>query len=465
MREYTTPLKEAFVSGLRGTPDSLKNTDRLTYAKNLRPYEGGLRLQQVPIPVVNGVYTIKWPYPQLAYNTRGFWLLSSDQVCLFDQDLLMSSLVTTTEGHPWSVADFGKFALCMNGAVMVAQDVDSPYYLEAYTNSSVPLGGCCCDFNRSQLIVGDLSAASWYDGADNFVAWSKIGDVSCVPDRSNEAGYMSMDWDGKVYAVKQLGQHVMVYGRGGVSYITPTQSPAVSWGQRHFQIYGVPSHTAVAGDKVRHYFVDLSGDLWRIDANRQLTNLGGKEFIGPMLTVDDIVVTFHPKRDECYISNSEYHYVRTRTGWGGPNYVPISGAAYCRPIDSRTGGLIVVPAKGATQNVMYAEFTTDVVNFGSSGQKTLQWVEVDTSTDAGTMEVAAKYRYGSNESWQQTGWYRCNKEGVGRLSIAGTEFQILVRVYGSTMSYLEADQLRIKWKPTDSRFVRGPSPAQLEAKQ
>lgn len=464
MREYTTPLKEAFVIGLRSTPDTLKNTDRLTFAKNLRPYAGGLRLQQVPIPMVNGVYTIQWPFPQLVFNTHGFWLLSNDQVCLFDQDLLMSSMVVTTEGYPWSVADFGKFALCMNGAAMVARDVDAPYYIEVYTNSAVPLGGCCCDFNRSQLIVGDLSVASWYDGADNFVAWSKIGSINCVPDESNEAGYMSMDWDGQVYVVKQLGQHIMVYGEGGVSYITPAQSPAVTWGQRHFQIYGVPSHTAVAGDKMRHYFVDLSGDLWRVDAQHQLTNLGGKEFIGPMMSVGDIVVTFHPKRDECYVSNEEYHYVHTRTGWGGPNYIPLSGTAYCKPIEGRVGGLAVVPAKGAVYNVTTAEFTTDVINFDSSSQKTLQWIEVDISTDAGTTEVLAEYRYANNESWTQTDWYRCNKEGVGRLPIAGTEFRILVRIYGSTMSYLEVDQLRIKWKPTDLRFNRGPSAAQLEAK-
>ncbi len=48
MREFTTQLRDFTQQGLRSGTDGLRDSDRLITAVNLRPYETGLRLQQVP---------------------------------------------------------------------------------------------------------------------------------------------------------------------------------------------------------------------------------------------------------------------------------------------------------------------------------------------------------------------------------------------------------------------------------
>ncbi len=267
---------------------------------------------------------------------------------------------------------------------------------------------------------------------------------------------MPMDWDGKIYAVKQLGQHVMIYGQGGVSYIT---SNSGTWGQRAFKVFGVPYHTAVSGNKNRHYFVDSSGELWTAGANNKLTSLGGKGFISPMMKDNIIVVTHHPRRNECYISGPDYHYVRTRTGWGGPNEVPISGAAYHHPTDRPTGGLVMVPARGGSVNLPEAMLITDTIAFGYEGQKTIQWITVALDHDADEVHMSAYYRYSGASNWEQTEWVRANKEGIAYLPIAGIEFQLAVRLRGNQLTQCYIDGMQIKWKATDSRFSRGTNPA------
>lgn len=451
MREYTTPYRESVVKGIRDLTDSLRDSDRLLVARNLRPYESGLRLQQVPTPVVHGIYEVKWPFPQLLVSSVGHWICGHNQISLFDPNLVINSLVAVDEANPWSIADFGKFAVGMNGYQKIAKSTSSPYYVGLYTNNAVPTGGCCCDFNRGQLIVGDLSNG-WYDGDENYIAWSRIGEVSCIPDRRNTAGWMPMDWGGRVLVVKQLGQHIMVYGEGGISWIHPDSG---TWGQRHLEITGVPFHTAVAGDKRRHYVVDNSGELWRISSPTDIVRLGGKGVIQELMGQGVIVVTHHPRRDECYVSGESFHYVRTRTGWGGPNYVPLSGTIYHKPQGQTRGGLLVVPARGGQVQLDVAEFLTDTIVMGSNAQKTLQWLEVQLDTDANQYEARARYRYYSSDAWKDTGWKTSNSEGVTRLDIAGTEFQLGFRVLKDNLLSCLIDEIRVKWKATDNRFARG----------
>lgn len=452
MKEFVSPVSEAFVRGIREDGDSLRNSDRMVKAVNLRPYAGGMRLQQIPEPIINGVYNYEWPFPQMYMVSVGFVICSKTLLSHFSSLYEPYSTITTAAGGPWSVADFGKYLFACNGVSRAYIDPTTGY-LALYTGTSIPVAGCCCDFERGQLILGDIRG-SWYDAGDNFVVWSKIGNADCTPGRGNTSGYRPMDFDGPVVCVKQLGQHVMAYGQHGLCSLKPETSPAVTWGTRTFQIFGVPYRTAVTGDKTNHFFVDTAGDLWRLTANMELIRLGGREFIAPMMRSGYIVVTYHPRRGEVYVSGNGYHYVYTRSkGWGGPNYVPISGAAYCLPIGRKIGGLAVVPASTHPMPLPTAEFITDEIDYKRGAQKTLQWIEVAIEHRSDGLYAAADYRYSVGGDWATTKWVPINKEGLAHLPIAGISFRIRVKAENPTM--FNADHLQVRWKPTDRRYSRG----------
>lgn len=454
MKEYSSTYTAAFTQGISPSVDTLKDGDYLATAENLRPYSGGMRLQQVPEPLINGVYETYWPFPQLYYTSTGFWLCSHDQISIFDPSFVFMGLEEFDAKGPWSVASFGKFAVAMNGAAKAYIDPDDNV-LKVYTNSNVPTGGCCCEHNQGQLIIGNIPE-SWYDGGENVVAWSEIGAVTCVPSDKNTAGYAPMYWDGPVYAVKQLGKNIVVYGRQGISVLTPVGSPAATYGQTQLDAFGIPYATCVAGNKSVHYFVDTAGELWQLKASGSLTPLGGQRLIQPLVMAAHTVVTYHPRRDEVYVSGEYYHYVHTRQGWGGPNYVPLSGAQYFKPADIRSGGMAVVPVRSLAYPLDECGFATDIINFNQVSQKTTQWIEVQCSRASDNMQAAIDYRYSNSGNFLRTDFVDFNPEGAAYLPVAGTEFRIIVRMENPTM--VEIDKMRVRWKPTDRRFDRGLTP-------
>ena len=449
MKEAVTPIREAFTKGLRDQFDPQHNADRLSYARNLRPYSGGSRLQQIPEPIVNGVYTRDWPFPQLYLTSVGFFLCSRASLSHFSSIFEPYSTLAITGGGDWSVADFGKYAFLCNGVARAYID-PATGYLALHTGNTVPVASACCDFNRGQLILGGIQQ-EWYDCGENHVVWSGVGKVNCTPGNNTEAGYMPMDFDGPIFCVKQLGQHVMVYGEQGICAMTPTIQPTATWGLRTFDVYGVPSRTAVTGDKKNHDFIDTAGDLWRLTANMELIRLGGKDFIAQIS--QQLVVTYHPRRDEVYVSGDEFHYVRTKDGWGGPNYIPMSGAAYFKPKERRLGGLAIVPVKAVPDGLSEMHLITDIINFERAAIKELQWIEVQCTIAGQEASAAVDYKYSTEDTWSTSGWYALNKEGVAHIPVAGTEFRIHVRVYTPTL--FKVDAVKLRWKGGDNRFSRG----------
>ena len=456
MKEAALALRQSFTTGLQESPDGLRNSDRLLYARNLRPYPGGMRLQQLPYPIVNGTFVKKWPFPQMYGVSVGIFLCSETQVSHFSDIFSPNSQIDTIAGNPWSVADFGKFAFLCNGSDRLYIN-PATGFLAQYTGDVIPLARCCGDFNRGQLILGSIKS-SWYEAGDNYLVWSHVGNADCTPDDSLEAGYAPANFDGPIFCVKQLGQHMMVYGEQGIDVMYRTQSPVPTWGVNAFRNFGVPSRTAVAGDRDNHVFIDTAGELWKLTANMELTPLGGKSYIAPMLQVEDVVVTYHPRRKEVYVSGELYHYVHTKGGWGGPNYVPLSGAVYMKPYDRKLGGIAVVPVKAFTTKLTEAQFITETLDFERAAHKTIQWIEIQAEADFTQAYVAIDYRYNSRSSWATTVWTRLNPEGTVYLPVTGTSVRLRFKLLYP--EYLEIDSMRVSWKTPDGRFNRGLAIAQ-----
>lgn len=277
----------------------------------------------------------------------------------------------------------------------------------------------------------------------NWVAWSKVGEASFVLDLVNDAGFMPMKWDGYVFGVKQLDDMIVVYGTRGVSAIFPA-SASPTFGLRELVPIGIKSKNAFAGTIAVHYFIDRLGALWQLNnsrnpASRRVVRLGYEEYLEPLVNP---CLFFDEYLNRLLISSTAIGYIYTDKGMGG-GYGNLSGYCY-------DAGTILVASPTEISTPLF-NFTTDIVDFGERGQKTIESIQVGTDAPE-VLEVAYDYRYGITQSFVSTHWIRLNREGVAYLRCAGTEFRIKLR--SVVLQALEVDYLNVQYKLTDRRFRR-----------
>ncbi len=442
MKEFFLPL-EHVAAGLRHDPETRPGQPGLVLAENLRPSPGGLRPGYQATEPLGGA---AWPYPQL-FATRGMGVLLATETAWYSYDggapvPLVSGLAA---GHPWALADFHAYLLATNGSCRVARDPGTGNWA-VDSNPDIPDCGALGVFN-GQAVAGDLTPA-WHGAGPNWVAWSRIGEGSFTPDLKNTAGFMPMAWQGRVLAVKQLGQHVMVYGDNGVSCLVPVSSPAATFGLREMPFAGVAGRLAVAGDHAVHYFVDSEGELWRLTDNSDVGRLGYREFIKPLMAAGEVVLAYNRQAGEVIISGQDRHYVYSSRAksLAGPVHCPVSGAAHLH------GELMLVgPATQAPEKAMVV---TDVLDMGKRSIKHLEWVEV-VGANLHELEVAVDYRHsGQAGEWTRSAWMPAGPEGIARVGVTGTEFRLCARC--DLAEGLLVSGFNVRWKAVDKRFTRGP---------
>ena len=278
----------------------------------------------------------------------------------------------------------------------------------------------------------------------NWVAWSKIGDVRVIADRSNESGERPLEWEGWVYKVMKLGKLVIVYGENGISQLFPVAAPVVSFGLREVHQLGLLDKNSVAGNDDMHFFVDKRGVLWQLTAEGK-KELGFEEFLLPLkLSSSTRVVCLYDEFDRrLFISNGSTGFLY-REGLGG-GYANITG------IGNKAGvKFVTAPTAPVT---LAAEICTDIIDIRFRGIKTVTMVEVGTDTSQ-ALFVAVDYRYDKSQAFVTSPWVLCNQEGMAFLGISGVEFRIRVRQ--TTRSSMEIDYINVRYKLTDGRFKRGP---------
>jgi len=101
----------------------------------------------------------------------------------------------------------------------------------------------------------------------NWLKWSDVGSVNFTIGRSNVAGERPLDWNGFIYSVKKLRNKVVAYGENGVSFLTPAGG---AYGLDTIYRVGLKGKHAVTGDDSKHFFVDNSGQLWKVSAELEL---------------------------------------------------------------------------------------------------------------------------------------------------------------------------------------------------
>lgn len=294
----------------------------------------------------------------------------------------------------------------------------------------------------ADYIVGSIT--------NNWVGWSKIGEITFVADRTNDSGYKPMSWKGMVYNILKLGKNAVIYGEGGVSILKPVDSPHPTFATKDLASVGLKNRNTVCGDDVKHYFMDKLSRLWVITVSTKTVSLteshgavmlGFEEFLS---TLVDPVMSYDAERDWVYISDATDGFILTKEGLGG-GYGGITGIQY-------QAGVRMF----ASPNVLTAPETmlvvTDILDFNYRGQKTIEAVEIGADAKQ-KLSVAIDYRFDKASDFVTTPWMPVNKEGIGWVRAAGIEFR--VRVKNDVFEDIRLDYLNVHYKPTDKRGIRG----------
>lgn len=316
----------------------------------------------------------------------------------------------------------------------------NPTFLNAIITSTGTLSGTAImgGVNQGLIIAyGQLFADWWYDAfKKNWVAWTNIGEFSTTTrGRKNQSGEAPMDWPGWAFQAKKLGGSVVIYGENGITLMRPADEPVPTFGFKRLLNIGLMDQNAVAGNDYVHYFITKKRELWRL-AGEQPEKLGYREIFSAM---GSVVMLYDEEEERLYVGDGVKGYVFDE-GLGG-------GLA---EITGLSRGLMTSPS-AITMPPLNA--TTDILDFGHRGLKTITFIEVGTDTSE-DLYIAVDYRYNKTDDWSTSSWVLANPSGVARLTVAATEFRIKLKQL--VHDPIRIDYINVRYQKSDRRFLRGP---------
>lgn len=447
MREFEYTFDDGLSVGLRHHHKNPRGSQALVSCKNWRATPVGLS---------------EWLEPELAYNSRSVspfpqLFIGQVAVVLIDRSLVSGqdriyewsnggfqlkaaiAFGTYGQGGRYSFADFGPYAVLTNGKSLSIRGADTGNWTVSSALGTIPLMKTVLSF-RGQLVGGGIYS-SWHGCNNASIVWSKIGSIDCTPDRANTAGFRPMPQGGTVHQVLELGKKVIAYGSRGICELIPVTNPVPTFGLETLLGQGIVSEGAVAGDDTRHIFIDKLGWLWELNKGMELKKLGYQEFMTQLDPVS-LSITYDKLEDEFHITDGEKGFLLTRSGLSEIG-MAVTG------IGEVDGGHAFV---GQRLSLDELEFTIDTLDFGMRGNKTVMLTEFGvTGGNGGMMQMGWR-----SDSMVPLSWTRpvpVNKEGVGTQIISGTDFQLR---YAATRGLnTQIDYLKLRWKMTDLRSLRG----------
>lgn len=261
---------------------------------------------------------------------------------------------------------------------------------------------------------------------ENWVKWSDIGSLDFTINRANVAGERPVDWSGYVYCIKKLGTKIIVYGENGVSLLPPV---GVNFGLETVYRIGLKGKHAIAGNEMKHFFVDNKGNLFKVTTG--LEEIGYSEFLSAMN--ESIVLSYDEERRLLYLCDGVLGFVyndeANSFGKCSPN---ITGIGY-------KSGIEYVAASSAIVTDAF-EICTDTFDFGVRSGKTVFNVELGTDLTVG-LYVAVDWRRNKASAFQSTPWYAVSAQGRALVVAYGREFRI--RVKQASYEYFELDYIKV----------------------
>ena len=299
------------------------------------------------------------------------------------------------------------------------------------SNLDIPRARSCCNY-KGQLILGGI-LDTWHDCDETFIAHSNIGDVTMEPDWKNEAGYRPINYVGRIYRVRRLGDKIAVYGEKGVAFLAGVGAPVPTFMLKEVTKLNLASPAAADGGLNWHAAIDSSGYLWFVTEREGAQRIGYKDALST-LTLSKVVVSYDSSRDRVFISDGNKSFLMTKSGLTRVYQIPSGIGTY-----QGTGYFVGVED---TEDYLMKVGPFD---FGYQGGKMLRTVESDTGDSLG-IEIPM------SGSFSMVKTVPINNEGVCMPGVASTEFMLTIT--GESYN-VYPNHVMLRWKMNDLRGMRG----------
>ena len=453
MREFELVIDEALKAGLSPKLTTPSNSQLLYECLGFRCGKLGLGPYKEltnPLPALFSI-EYNWPYPQFLVDETYNILVVRDLINMEDviytvsddhatvtQIAVCDQLTYGSLGTQVELADFGEYAVMVNGVVIVSWDPTLSVWVTTVATATMPLMRTICNF-KGQAVGGNVEGV-WHDCDDTFYIWSKIGSIDFTPERGNTAGYRRCPYGGVVHNVRRLGDVVAGYSSEGVTFLVPVKEPAVTFGFVEKEDTGIINKGAVNGSLDHQVYVGTDHII------REVTSQGVKElgyqYLMKQLTAGDIIVQYEHSKKNYFFSDGEKTFMLSPQGM---TESPQHPSAVWRKGDDA----YMLPGSVGAYDPMIAGQPVDM---GYRGQKTTFEMETDAN-DYTDGEVTVDY-LDESQAWNTHTYTPLNNQSLGSVIASGNAFRLRLK-FGSIDSDFRISYLRARYKMTDLRGIRG----------
>jgi hypothetical protein len=153
MREYTIIFRDGIQRGLRKTEKNPRNSQALTKCQGAFPEDGVVHaLDDLQSAEILSSIDAEFPFPQIFALSMVTLVCTATKIYEYASGNITPVFEDATEGSTWTVADYGRFIVLTNGAILVVKDAQTGDY-EEYTFCDIPNCICVADVN-GQMFVG-----------------------------------------------------------------------------------------------------------------------------------------------------------------------------------------------------------------------------------------------------------------------------------------------------------------------
>lgn len=153
MKEFSFTFEEGIVKGL--IPTERRSFNEQGFSQLQGVFSNGKVIQEIEIPEMMDVdeLDVEFPFPQIFKLNSITLVFTSNEIFEYSEsDGSLTSLISTSEGGLWSVADYNLFIVATNGKDIIIRDGLTGEW-NPYIECEIPTGICVCNLN-GQLIIG-----------------------------------------------------------------------------------------------------------------------------------------------------------------------------------------------------------------------------------------------------------------------------------------------------------------------